>query len=245
MVAANRDEFFDRPSEAPALRRSGPRTILAPRDARAGGTWLGVNDAGVFAAVTNRRCANPDPERRSRGLVVMDALREPSAWQAASALAGAAAASYNPFNLFVSDGRRAFAVLYEQTPKLVELAPGAHVIGSVDPNSSVSPKVKRLLWRAEQVAGAPTDEVLDQLARICRGHDGSGDPLDDACVHTPTYGTRSSLLLRLARRPSERFLGYADGPPCTTAYDDLTPLLHELDRATGIGVGSATTRNAS
>ncbi len=131
------------------------------------------------------------------------------------------------------------------SPKLVEFAPGAHVIGSVDPNSSVSPKVKRLLWRAEQVAGAPTDEVLDQLARICRGHDGSGDPLDDACVHTPTYGTRSSLLLRLARRPSERFLGYADGPPCTTAYDDLTPLLHELDRATGIGVGSATTRNAS
>ena len=74
LVAANRDEYLDRPAEPPALRRWNGRTVLAPRDVRAGGTWLGLNDAGVFAALTNRPNATPDPTRRSRGLLVVDAL---------------------------------------------------------------------------------------------------------------------------------------------------------------------------
>jgi len=42
IVAANRDEFYERPTEAPRLLRGAPR-IVGGRDARAGGTWLGVN----------------------------------------------------------------------------------------------------------------------------------------------------------------------------------------------------------
>ena len=64
VVAANRDEFHDRPAEGPALRWTEAGAIVAPHDVRAGGTWLGLNAAGVFAAVTNRPCEAPDPERR-------------------------------------------------------------------------------------------------------------------------------------------------------------------------------------
>ncbi|MGH0029521.1 MAG: NRDE family protein, partial [Myxococcota bacterium] len=76
VVAANRDEYLDRPTEGPALRETarGDGRVVAPRDARAGGTWLGLNENGLFAAITNRRCESPDPDRRSRGLIVMDAL---------------------------------------------------------------------------------------------------------------------------------------------------------------------------
>jgi len=74
VIAANRDEFLDRPAEGPALRDTSHGTILAPKDARAGGTWLGMNPSGLFAAVTNRRNGEPDPELRSRGLLVHDVL---------------------------------------------------------------------------------------------------------------------------------------------------------------------------
>ncbi len=86
VVAANRDEYLDRPSEPPALRSTPSGPVVAPRDLRAGGTWMGLNGFGVFAAVTNRRSESIDPSRRSRGLVVMDLLAATSAPQAAALL---------------------------------------------------------------------------------------------------------------------------------------------------------------
>src|SRR6185295_8299258 len=53
-VAANRDEFLDRPAEGPALRNGRAGALVAPLDRRAGGTWWGLNAHGVFAAITNR-----------------------------------------------------------------------------------------------------------------------------------------------------------------------------------------------
>ena len=55
VVAANRDEFLDRPAEGPALRSSRTGPIVAPRDLKAGGTWVGVSARGVFAGLTNLR----------------------------------------------------------------------------------------------------------------------------------------------------------------------------------------------
>ncbi len=46
VVAANRDEYLDRPAEGPALRRSGEWPVIAPLDIKAGGTWLGLNKEG-------------------------------------------------------------------------------------------------------------------------------------------------------------------------------------------------------
>ena len=74
VIAANRDEYLDRPSEGPRLRRVGDSWAVTPLDLRAGGSWLGVNARGVFAALTNVRTDAPDPSRKSRGMVVMDVL---------------------------------------------------------------------------------------------------------------------------------------------------------------------------
>jgi uncharacterized protein with NRDE domain len=54
VVAANRDEHYDRPAAPPALLNADP-AILAGRDLRAGGTWLGVNEHGLLAGILNRR----------------------------------------------------------------------------------------------------------------------------------------------------------------------------------------------
>jgi uncharacterized protein with NRDE domain len=229
VVAANRDEFLERPTEGPALRDTStaapdlPSTrIVAPLDRQAGGTWLGVNQRGLFAAVTNRRCESPDPARRSRGWLVMSALSEPSARRAAERIAALEATDHNPFNFFVADAESAHLVSCAEKTERFDLAPGAHVIGNAHPDER-SPKLERLRREAEALCAGPAPTV-DALGRLCRDH-GGDSALEAACVHAGAYGTRSSTLLRVGGVPS---LHHADGPPCTEPYRDLTPLLREL-----------------
>jgi uncharacterized protein with NRDE domain len=247
VIAANRDEFLDRPSEGPALRTTPHGVVVAPRDMRAGGTWLGLNGTGVFAAVTNRRCAEPDPGRRSRGLLVIDALRWATADVAVEKLEieSLKPAAYNPFNLFVADLKRSFLVTYDGVPRRIDLSPGAHVIGNTDPAAPRTPKLAALHREAERAAAVGADRVLDELAEICRGHAGEGDTFDDACVHAGAYGTRSSALFRLGETDDDGVFRYADGAPCCTKYDDFTPLLHDLKRASRSVEGTTATRNVS
>src|SRR5678815_1232251 len=108
-VAANRDEYLERPAEGPALRNGRAGALVAPLDRRAGGTWWGLNAHGVFAAITNRPTSQLDATRRSRGQLVIDALCAGSARAAADALAPLGRDLYNPFNLFVADSQEAFA----------------------------------------------------------------------------------------------------------------------------------------
>lgn len=243
VVAANRDEYLDRPAEPPALRYWNGRTVLAPRDARAGGTWLGMNDAGLFAALTNRPTQRPDASRRSRGLLVSDALAATDAAGAASRLAELPAGTYNPFNLLVCDAEDAFVVVYEEKPELRRLAAGAHVIGNGDPDSRRLPKVARLLEEAEAVARGPLDAALPALARTCRSHTGGGSPLADTCIHAGPYGTRSSVLIRRGGLPGADSFQFTDGAPCENEYQDFTPLLLRLGR-TGPQRGAATRNHA-
>jgi len=102
LIAANRDEFFDRPTAA--LHRwsqDGALGLWAGRDLRDGGTWLGVSEAGRVALLTNVRCALPQAARRSRGEL---ALRWLQGQQSVDALASALDPSaYAGFNLVVGD----------------------------------------------------------------------------------------------------------------------------------------------
>jgi uncharacterized protein with NRDE domain len=73
VIAANRDEFYQRPTKEAAYWEDHPG-IFAGRDLVSNGTWLGVTDAGRFAAVTNYREANQEKGIRSRGALVADFL---------------------------------------------------------------------------------------------------------------------------------------------------------------------------
>lgn len=135
VLLANRDEYFDRPFEAPALRDEAAG-IVAPRDERAGGTWLGVNRFGLVAAITNRRGPEPAATLPSRGALVMEALRHGGAPAAVDAIQHILADSpYAAFNLLLSDGLDAYVIRHDPTdhegPRVgavIELGPGAHVL---------------------------------------------------------------------------------------------------------------------
>ena len=248
VVAANRDEYMDRPSEGPALRTTLSVPVVAPRDLRAGGTWLGLNEKGVFAAVTNLRCSEPDPDRRSRGLLVMDALTKASAAESAQRLRSLPSHAYNPFNLVVADSKDAFLMTYRETPRIEAMEAGVHVIGNTDPDDRAAPKVKRILERAKKVAVSPSHAILDELASVCAEHGSPDSPLGDTCVHTELYGTRSSTLLLLADGESPdqpSTLLYADGPPCRTEYQNFTSLLPKPSRRARHGAGETFARKPS
>ena len=260
------------------------RRVLAPRDERAGGTWLGLSESGLFAALTNRPSAAPDPARRSRGHLVTDALAAHTRADAAAlAFSALPAAHYNPFNLLVADARDAFVIAYEETPRVCKLAPGAHVIGNAEPDARAHPKCGRLLEAAEKLATGARAAALPGLTALLRSHEGAGGDsrlrpcgpqqrdassrahegggaraLDDTCIHMDDYGTRSSALLQLGAKAATaaadddhavnhnatlRRAGadatdarisqfwFADGAPCTRAYEDFSPQLAELLRS--------------
>src|SRR5579875_1387912 len=78
VVGANREEYYRRGGEPPRLL-PGPIRAVAGVDPVAGGTWLGVNENGVLAAVTNRPKLETPAQPRSRGLLVREMLACPSA----------------------------------------------------------------------------------------------------------------------------------------------------------------------
>jgi uncharacterized protein with NRDE domain len=224
-VAANRDEHLARPSEPWALRFGpGPIPYAAPRDAVAGGTWIGLSAAGVFAAVTNVFTgAPPDASLRSRGELVGLALALPSARAARAALESVPATQWNPFHLAVADATgEAFLWRHdgEGPARFSPLAPGLHVVTERAADGS-DPRALavRAAW--------PTEPDLGALGGLL-ARDGPGEPI---CVHLgEAYGTRSATVLRLAGAVASSDLLTADLAPCTAPLEDRSALLAALAR---------------
>lgn len=129
IVAANRDEWRDRPAE-PARWWDGEPGLLAGRDLQAGGTWMGVTRTGRFAAVTNFR----DPaERRStaisRGGLATGYLRGTHSPQAFLAALASRASDYNGFNLILGDGETLW-YFGSREGCAREIEPGVHALSN-------------------------------------------------------------------------------------------------------------------
>jgi uncharacterized protein with NRDE domain len=221
VVAANRDEALARPWAPPSLLAPG---VLAGQDLRAGGTWMGATDRGFFAALTNIHA--PVPGKRSRGELVMLALRAGSAAAAEAALAGLDARDFSPFNLLygaASGVRVAYGRPDAARVTVETVAPGVRVLPNGPLDAPEIAKVGRMRALLEPHAARPLPDLLGDVRRALGDHEGA-DPLRAICVHTPAYGTSSSTVLALA---PERTLGYwfAPGPPCVTPLDDVTARL--------------------
>jgi uncharacterized protein with NRDE domain len=103
ILAANRDEFYQRPSR-PSAWRWRQRRVLAGLDVKEQGTWMGVRRDGHSAVLTNYR--NPKlvaPARPSRGLLLRDVLLNHDRAENKADRLLAAAADYNPFNVILND----------------------------------------------------------------------------------------------------------------------------------------------
>lgn len=253
VVAANRDERYDRPARPLARCVARPR-VLAGRDELAGGTWLAVNEHGVLAGLTNQPSpTGRDPTRRTRGALPFLATRHARAADAVAALIEEVdPAAYNPCSLLVGDREALFSLEIgaERPVAARRLDPGSYVLEN-RPLGASSPKtafVEAGLERLPEDRGRAS--LLAGLARLLADHrvpDPAGasraGPVERArianCVHGEDYGTRSALLVVVpdAEGALPTVLA-ADGPPCTAAFSDRTPCWGEP----GAEVWSATAR---
>ncbi len=214
VVAANRDEKLDRASSPPKLRVQGDLRIVAPVDEVSGGTWLGLNSAGVFVGITNRFGMPPDPQWRSRGGIVTDALTQTSARAAYDVARRLDATSNNGFHLLMADRAEAFIVWNDGATMHAEvLEPGRHIITERSFDAGTTAR-EPLLQRLATVDG--------DLQAILRTHTEEG--FEGVCVHEPKwdYGTRSATVLRVSA-DARAELEFADGPPCETPFVSVTP----------------------
>lgn len=125
VVAANRDEFYTRPSAPAAFWEDQPE-ILAGRDLECMGTWLGVTRSGRFAAVTNYRDpADARANAESRGTLVSRFLGGTASAAQFVAEIVATAGAYRGFNLLASDGTD-FYSYSNRAGEPVRLEPGIY-----------------------------------------------------------------------------------------------------------------------
>ena len=173
LVAANRDEHYDRPSAEPSSSNTSPK-ILAGRDLRAGGTWLGVNEYGLVVGILNRRVNGdqlPQATLRSRGLLCMDLLAHKSA-AAAAAFIAAHDSLYNPFTVMFADRGNAFAA-YNDGDKIAtrQLDVGLHVFSSAAEGESVRPRpsarARNSLKRSQATARVAGSQAGSPHCRKC------------------------------------------------------------------------------
>jgi uncharacterized protein with NRDE domain len=216
VVAANRDEFFDRPA-APAAWWEDQPDLLAGRDLSAMGSWLGITRGGRFAALTNfRDPAQQKPAAPSRGALVADFLQAAAEVPQTLESLAQSAAAYNGFNMLISDGAQLAA--FESVPAQGRLlGPGIYGLSNhlLD---TPWPKVRVAKSRLARALEALPDEapMLD-LLRDDRPAPDDELPrtgvslewerlLSSAFIRSPDYGTRCSTLICADRHGRTRFI---------------------------------------
>lgn len=231
VVAANRDEFYDRPASAAAQLTDDP-WIVAGRDLVAGGTWLGLNAYGVIAGIVNRRTSMaPDPARRSRGQLCVDALRHSSVATARRRIESEPGTRYNPFNLLIASPHAACVVgNVSGSITSTALTPGLHLLTNLELNDFECPRIAKsyaLFDAARQYLRQDTlDALLPALRAILSDHSTPLDPRSDGppnnlCVHTERFGTRSSSILVYVAAERRFRSWHANGAPCQTEYTEV------------------------
>ena len=218
VVAANRDERFDRPA-APARWWSDAPGVLAGRDLQGRGTWMGVARDGRWAAVTNvREPRVPQrPDAPSRGWLVADFLRGSTGPHAYLAELAPRGGEWNGFNLLAGDAEGVWW-LSNRAVGPVPIPPGVHGVSNALLDTPW-PKVERGRDDLSRILAGPDDDMEEALFRTLALRDPAPDArLPDTGVGTelerslsslfiamPGYGTRASTVLRIRRDGLVRF----------------------------------------
>ncbi len=233
VVAANRDELYDRPTDGP--RRDGD-VIVSGVDRLAGGTWMGATAQGLVVALTNQRTwQSPDPTRRSRGQIVLTALATGTREGVRAHVSSLDPDAYNGFHLVFGDATGC-EVAYVRPGEPIELAllpPGVTVIANDRIGSPEFPRADRAAAEVAPVASLGWPAVATALAGILSDHTmpppertppappgsliAAAGPdaarrVQALCIHTARYGTRSATLAAVTPRGLRHYLVSLDAP---------------------------------
>ena len=237
ILAANRDEYYDRPT-APADYWNEAPHLLAGKDLRAGGTWFGITKHGKMAAITNYRDpASLKSNAPSRGKIVSNYLLGPDSPDAYLEKLAKEGDVYNGFNLILGEGEH--LVWYSnRNGEPLNLSAGIyglsnHLLDTPWPKVSLS---KDALAEHISKKKEPSPKTLFRLLKDRTVPDDSRLPstgvgleweriLSSIFIESPDYGTRSSTLLFVDRHDQVRFFERTYNPP----NDDFSTVNYAFD----------------
>jgi uncharacterized protein with NRDE domain len=224
IIAANRDEFYDRPT-APAVFWPGAPMVLGGRDLRSGGSWLGIDRKGRFAAVTNfRQGVRETPAPRSRGCLVSDFLVGSTSAAEYMERIRRDAGWYNGFNLIVGDASGC-CYYSNREDRARGLAPGIYGLSNhlLD---TPWPKVTTTKSAFDTLLRDSGSQLIDDMFTILS--DRTRPPenllpstgvspdwerlLSSAFIVSDNYGTRSSTVVLFGRDRKILFIERSFGP---------------------------------
>ncbi|KTC44335.1 hypothetical protein AO262_29055 [Pseudomonas fluorescens ABAC62] len=220
IVAANRDEFYARPSLPLAQWPDAPQ-VYAGRDQEAGGTWLGVNADGRFAALTNIRDPHQPPARKSRGELVAGFLSGSLPADEYLADVNARSIEYAGFNLLVGTQDE----LWHYNANLTEpmrLEAGVYGLSNAGLDTPW-PKLLKAKAALSAVLEDPQPQALLEILSDPKTAPFAQLPdtgvglateslLSSVFIASPTYGTRASTALIVNADGTRRMVERSFGP---------------------------------
>ncbi|UVM56191.1 NRDE family protein [Pseudomonas sp. B21-012] len=203
IVAANRDEFYARPSRVLGAWEDAPG-VYAGRDLEAGGTWLGVGPNGRFAALTNIRDPQQPQGTRSRGELVAAFLRGELGVEAYLDQVASRSQQYSGFNLLVADSTQlGYLNARQATPQL--LGAGVYGLSNAGLDTPWPKLIKARAGLQLQLADPQPQRLLELLGDNLPAADselpetgvglGTERLLSSVFIASQNYGTRASTVL--------------------------------------------------
>ncbi|MDR9750856.1 NRDE family protein [Pseudomonas sp. SZMC_28357] len=220
IVAANRDEFYARPSLPLGQWPEAPQ-VHAGRDLEAGGTWLGVGDHGRFAALTNIRDPQQAPARKSRGELVARFLSGEMPIDDYLTDVVGRSTEYAGFNLLVGNSHELWHYNARER-EAVLLAPGVYGLSNAGLDTPWpkllkaraglealldDPRPETLLALLNDPQPAPVNELPDTGVGLA-----TETLLSSVFIASPTYGTRASTVLIVQADGSRWMVERSFGP---------------------------------
>lgn len=230
VIGANREEAYARGGEPPQIL-GGPLRSVGGRDPVGGGTWLAVNERGVFVAVTNRAKSEVPAQPRSRGLLVRDLLGCPTAAEAAQQAARELDTKrYAGCNVVCGDSERVLVLQAGDWLRIRPLPSGIHVLTARDVNDDSDERIGHSLAWLYQRGYSSSAECVSTLQGLCSQSGKEGPAI---CLRGKDRGTVSSSIVTLGPTLARSSFLHAEGPPDVTTYADHSHLLHGLAPAEG------------
>lgn len=217
ILGANRDEMAGRPWRAPGRHWPARPGIVAGLDELAGGTWMGMNDAGLVACILNRPgTLGPRAGFASRGDLPLRALDAPDARTAAESLAALDAMPYRPFNMVVADRSGTFWARWDGEALAIRpVPPGLSMLTAHDLDDTESSARMGRYRPRFQAAPVPDPGKGDWKAwrDLLASREADASPRGAMCVVTDKgFGTVCSSLVGLPARGEAVWL-FAAGRP--------------------------------
>jgi uncharacterized protein with NRDE domain len=217
IVAANRDEFYERPTAHADFWVENPN-ILAGKDLVHGGTWLGVTKTGRFAAVTNYRDPNQRKGKLSRGNLVKDFLLGEDSPQTYLQQIQSDKGYYTGFNLLVGELQNEVNLSYYSnvSDEIIELDSGIYGLS----NHLLDTDWNKVKSGKAEFENALNDVSINNLFEILADKTLANDKdlpntgvgiereriLSPIFIETPIYGTRCSTILLVENNKTVEFI---------------------------------------